>query len=187
MNGTEMIILSYIDVRPYLFLAGLPIFVLLVILVCRLAGVKLRKIWVGGIASLIFTGLFVFLLTGFGPFVAQEEIREYRMTWAIQPPPTGSKITQSKVVLTFVEFPAHFIYHYSDDLAQHLRTGGKEEVEVTFEVTSDYGKVRGFSEVEIAGLKGWKHDPEGFGGGGVTGNGSAPSPWGGSHSKQSRE
>ncbi len=171
-----MTILAYIDIRPFLFLGGLPVFILLVILVCRLAGVKLRRTWVGVIASLVFTGLFTIFLTGFGPFVSQKESREYRMTWDIQRPPSGSKITQSKVTLTFVDFPTHSIYLYSDELAQHLRTGGPKEVTVVFDVTSDYGKVRGYSEREIAGLKGWQIDPEGQGGAGAVGD-SEHSPW----------
>ena len=172
-----MSLLSYIDVRPFLFLGGLPLFVLLAFLICRITGVTVPKAWVALVASLVFTGLFTLFLTGYGPFVGQTEIREYRMTWEIQPPPPDSGITQPRVVLTFVDFPAHFIYHDSDELAEHLNTGGQEEISVVFEVTSDYGKVRGFSELEIAGLNGWKIDPEGQSGAGVVGGDSRPSPW----------
>ena len=73
----------------------------LVILVCRLAGVKLARIWVVGIASLVFTGLFLFFLTGFGPFVDRKEIREYRMAWTIQPPASKPSPRWSSHSLSF--------------------------------------------------------------------------------------
>ena len=161
--------LAYIDARPFLFVAGLPLFILLAILVCRLTRVKLHKIWVAAISSIVFTGLFLFFLTGYGPYVYQTEMREYRMTWEIQQPPSNSRISQSSVILSFADFPGHFINHYSDELAQHLEATGKDEVTVEFEVTLHYGKVAAYSAVEAEGLNGWQFDPEGTSGGGVKG------------------
>ena len=167
-----MTILSYIDVRPFVFLAGLPVFILLAIWGCRLAKARVSKWRTALISSLIFTGLFTLFLTGVGPFVNQTAIREHRMTWEIKPPPPdGTK--GAEVVLSFVEFPGHFIGHYSDELAEHLRAGGEKEVTVVFEVTSDYGKVRGYNETEIAGLKNWRSD---WGYGRVQGT-PTRSPW----------
>ena len=168
----EMVILAYIEIRPFLFLGGLPVFVLLAILVCRLARAKVSKGKAAVISSLVFTGLFIFFLSGYGPFVDQQEIREYRMTWEIKPPPSG-KASQSEVVLSYVDFPGNSISQYSDDLAQHLRGIGKEQVAVVFEVTSDYGKVRGYNAVEIAGLKTWRSEGSGGGSNGDPKN----SPW----------
>jgi predicted PurR-regulated permease PerM len=167
-----MTFLAYIDVRPFLFLAGLPIFILLTLLVCWLVRAKVNKGKAALISSLVFSGLFAFFLTGFGPFVNQTEIREYVMTWEIKPPPSdGTK--GSEVVLSFVDFPGHYIGQYSDELAEHLRANGKEQVKVVFDVTSDYGRVRGLSETEIAGLTSWHSN------GGYAGTRGTPSksPW----------
>jgi hypothetical protein len=111
-----MTFLAYVDVRPFLFLAGLPIFILLTILGCRLARAKVSKGKVALISSLLFTGLFAFFLTGFGPFVDQPEMREYMMTWEAKPPPSDG-MGESEVVLSFVDYPDHYIGEYSDESA----------------------------------------------------------------------
>ncbi len=167
-----MTVLAYIDVRPFLFLAGLPIFILFTILGCRLLRSTVSKGKAAFISSLVFAGRFGFFLTGFGPFVDQISTREYLMTWEIKPPPTHGT-QESEVILSFVDFPNHYIGRYSDELAEHLRATGKEQVKAVFEVVTDYGKVRGFSETEIAGLKSWRSD------GGFAGSRGEPSesPW----------
>jgi len=148
-------VLAYIDIRHFLFLAGLPIFILITVLGRRLTRSTVSKGKAAFISSLVFTGLFGFFLTGFGPFVGQVSTREYVMTWEIKPPSTlGTQ--ESEVILSFVEFPNYFIGDYSDDLAEHLQANREEQVKVVFEVITDYGKVRGFSETEIAGLKSWR-------------------------------
>ena len=167
-----MTILAYVEVRPILFLAGLSFFILLAFLVCRLTRATVSKGKVVVISSLLFTGLFVFFLTGYGPFINQKETRNYRMSWEIQPP-RSDKVTQPEVVLSFVDFPGNYIRHYSDELARHLRAGVKEEVNVVFRVTSDYGKVRGYHAVEIAGLMGWRSE----GSSGGTWGDPEKSPW----------
>lgn len=149
-----MNLLAYIDVRPLLFLAGLPLFIVLTISVCKLIGAKVNRGRAALISSLVFTGLFAFFVTGFGPFVDQKESREYLMTWEIKPPPSED-VSESEVVFSFVDYPDHYFAEYSDELAAHLRSTGQAEVKVVFEVTSDYGKVRGYSQKEIAGLKNW--------------------------------
>ena len=102
-------------------------------------------------------GFFTFLLTGVGPFIDQKETREYMMTWEIKPGPTNG-MKQSEIVLSFVDFPGHCIGEYSNELAAYLREKGEQPVKVVFEVTSDYGKVRGFHETEIAGLHQWESE-----------------------------
>lgn len=165
-------VLAYIDVRPLLFLAGLPIFILFTVLGCRVMRSTVGKGKAVFIAVVVFTGLFCFFLTGFGPFVDQITTREYMMTWEIKPPTTHGT-QESEVILSFVDFPNHYIGQYSDQLAEHLRAEGKQQVKVVFEVVTDFGKVRGFSETEIAGLKSWRSD------GGFAGSRGEPSesPW----------
>jgi predicted PurR-regulated permease PerM len=167
-----MTLLAYIDVRPFLFIGGLPLFVGLSLLVCWLAKAKFKTSNVVLSSVLLFTLLFAFLLTGVGPFINQKEIREYMMTWEIKPHPSNG-MKESEVVLTFVDFPDHYIGEYSDQLATHLRDKGDQPVKVIFGVTSDYGKVRAFHETEIAGLRKWKSEW------GYVGSSGSPgkSPW----------
>jgi hypothetical protein len=152
-----MTLLAYTDIRPILFLAGLPLFIGLAVLVCSITGAKFQKRKVALFSSLLFVGLFTFFLTGAGPFVDQKETREYWMTWEIKPGPSQG-MKESEVVLSFVDFPGHYIGIYSDQLAAHLPTLVSKKVKVVFEITSDYGKVRGFKETEIAGLKNWSSE-----------------------------
>jgi predicted PurR-regulated permease PerM len=167
-----MTLLAYIDVRPFLFIGGLPLFIGLSLLVCWLAKARFKKGNVTLFSALLFTVLFTFFLTGVGPFIDQKEVREYMMTWETKPRPSNG-MKESEVVLTFVDFPGHYIGEYSDELAAHLRDKGKQPVKVVFEVTSDYGRVRGFHETEIGGLRGWKSE---WGYAGSSGS-PAKSPW----------
>lgn len=132
----------------------------------------------GGLSLLyvvIYNTSCLVLLTSAGPFVDQKQTREYWMTWDIKSE-SAIPATETEVVLSFVDFPCHYIGEYSNALANHLRQIGDRKVKAVFEVTSDFGKLRGFRSLEIAGLKGWKSE------GGYTGsthlNGStSASPW----------
>ncbi|MDF1849763.1 MAG: hypothetical protein P1U85_02935 [Verrucomicrobiales bacterium] len=152
-----MTTLAYIDVRPFLFLVGLPLFIGLALLIGRFAWRKAPKRTVAFFSTLLYTALFTLFLTGFGPFIDQEETREYLMTWELNEGGSDEK-RETEVVLSFVDFPGYYIGEYSDDLAIHLREQANREVKVLFEVTSDYGKVRGFNATEIGGLREWKSE-----------------------------
>ena len=168
-----MIPLAYIDVRPFLFVGGLPLFIGIVLLVCWLIGLKWQKGKVALISSLIFTALFTLFLTGFGPFVDQKETREYRMTWSIAQTPSTRGMKEAEVILRFVEHPQYAVGQFSDELAAHLKEKGEDTITAKFRVTYDYGKVRGYSVREIAGLSGWKSE---WGYGSVSGS-TEDSPW----------
>jgi hypothetical protein len=167
-----MTFLAYIDVRPFLFMGGLSLFTGLCLLVCGFVKADFNKWKVALFSALIFTALFALFLTGVGPFVDQKQTREYWMTWEIKPVPSNA-MKESEVALSFVDFPGHSIVEYSDELATHLRQRGERKVKVIFEVTSDYGKVRGFHGTEIAGLRDWKSE---WGYSGASGSPKA-SPW----------
>ena len=169
----RMTLFAYIDIRPWLFIGCLPLFIGISLLICRAAKTNIRKSNVALISALIFTVLFTLFLTGVGPFIAKKEIREHMMIWEIRPSQSGG-MKQSEVVLSFIEFPGYYLCEYSDELAVHLREKGEQQVKVVFEVTSDYGRVRGFHEIEIAGLREWDSE------GGYAGSSGSParSPWG---------
>lgn len=162
--------LAYIDGRPFLFVLGLPLFILLAVIGCRITKARFRKSTVAFVAGIAFTALFAFFL--YGPFIGQTETREYMMTWRIEPSPSNG-MKEAEVVLSFVDFRGHYIGEYSNELADHLKAKGEKEVKVVFEVTSDYGKIRGFNETEIAGLKTWRSEW------GYAGSSGSPekSPW----------
>ena len=83
----------------------------------------------------------------------QTNTRQFPMTWKIDPDDKNGE--NSLVKLSFVDFPGHHIGEYSNQLANHLKKEGKEEVSATVEITRDaFGNVS-YSVTEIAGLKQW--------------------------------
>ena len=101
------------------------------------------------------------------------------MSWEIKSPQLhgeanqGTQINVPEVTFSFIDFPEHFIGYHSHELADHLKKNGKEEIKALIEITSDYGKVRGYSVLEIAGAKSW---PNGWSFGGSSGS-PQRSPW----------
>ena len=136
------------DIRPLIFVAGLPLFIALSLLVSWATKRKFTARNVVLFSSLLFTGLFTLLLSGFGPFVDRKEIREYRMTWRIKANPSEGR-KEDEVVLSFVDFPGHEVGEYSNELAAYLRQRGEQPVNVVFEVTTDYRKVEVFTRSRL--------------------------------------
>ena len=161
---------AYIELRPVFFVVGLLVFAGIGLLLRRSARARVRKVTVGLISSLAFIVVFTVFFTGYGPFVGQKKAREFRMTWRINEHPLGGR-TQEEVVLFFVGYPGSCLGEYSDELAAHLREKGEDEVKVLFEVTSDYGKVRGFHMTEVAGLARWASESA------YSSSSGGPSPW----------
>ncbi len=145
------------DIRPFLFVIGLPLFIALSLLVAWATRRKFKARQVALFATLLFTGLFTFFLTGFGPLVDRKETREYPMTWQINAIPSTAR-KEAEVVLSFVDFPGYEIGEFSNELAAYLRQRGEQPVKVVFEVTIDYRKVRGFHAIEVAGLRSWRSE-----------------------------
>ena len=168
--------LAYVDVRPIVFLGGLPVFFLLGLLACRLLGASAGRGKVAVLSSASWATIFVLFMTGFGPFVDQTDLQEHRMTWKVQasdPALVGLPASEPLVELSFADHPGHFLWITSGELAEHLQAAGQEEVLGLFETTSDYGRLRGYNLLEIAGLRGWA---AGRSAGGTRGD-PASSPW----------
>ena len=64
-------------------------------------------------------------------------------------------VSDPQVILQFVSHPNHRLNMFSKDLASHLQALQQDTIPVTFEITRDYGRMRGFSTLDIAGLKQW--------------------------------
>ena len=143
---------AWIDTRPFFYAIGLPCVILLTILACRIAQSKKRR-WKVTLTTLaIYTVLFLFFMHG--PFIGQVKTREYMMTWEIRHN-QSSKIEAPEVILSFVDFPGHFISYSSRELLSHLKMRKEEKVAVLIEITSDYGMVRAYSVKKISGLENW--------------------------------
>jgi len=83
----------------------------------------------------------------------QTKTQEFQMTWKIDPEDKNQE--NSLVELSFLDFPGHFIGEYSNQLADHLKKDGNEEVPATFEITRDALGNVSYSVTESAGLKQW--------------------------------
>ena len=164
-------ILAWVDVRPFLFVLGIPVIILLTFLGCALVKSKVRRFKVSIITLILYVILFGFFF--YGPFIGQTRTREYMMSWEIKSPHERAETKGPEVIFYFMEFPEHYIGYHSSDLADHIKKNGTEEVKVLIEITSDYGKVRGYSVLEIAGAKSWSKELS------YGGNSGSPqrSPW----------
>ena len=96
----------------------------------------------------------------------------FDMEWSYGGPSQGHSSRQH-VVLRFKSHPNHYVGIFSEDLGGYLETLPSRDVRVVFEVTTDFGRMRGFHETQIGGKQSWTQ----LGGyAGVSGS-SDPSPW----------
>ena len=163
-------LLAYIDTRPLIFVAGWLLVLLLWLVARKIRGYRGPMLLSAMAIHLGYGGLFILLATGWGPFVDQKEVRTMPMQWQIreESPTEAGRIRMAgmagmaeenasdpQVILKFVSHPNHRLNMFSKDLASHLQGLEQDTIPVTFEVTRDYGRMRGFSTLDIAGLKQW--------------------------------
>ena len=163
-------LLAYIDTRPLIFVAGWLLVLLLWLGARKIRGYRGSMLLSAVAIHLSYGGLFILLATGWGPFVDQKEVRTMPMQWQIreESPTEGGRISMPgmtgiaeenasapQVILQFVSHPNHRLNMFSKDLASHLQALQQDTISATFEITRDYGRMRGFSALDIAGLKQW--------------------------------
>ena len=163
-------LLAYIDTRPLIFVAGWLLVLLLWLGARKIRGYRGPMLFSAVAVHLGYGALFILLATGWGPFVDQKEVRTMPMQWQIreESPTEGGRISMPgmtgiaeenasapQVILQFVSHPNHRLNMFSKDLASHLQALEQDTISVTFEITRDYGRMRGFSTLDIAGLKQW--------------------------------
>jgi len=165
-----MMHLAYIDVRPFLYLGGLALVLLLGLLFSAVVMKGARKGRVAVAATAVWTVLFTLFLTAYGPFVGQEAVIEHRLTWTVEPEDPGGVAV---VELSFIDHPGHHLWEQSEELLAHLEALGEPTVLGRFRVTRDYGRVRAYDLIEVAGLRGWASK----GAAGGTRGQPASSPW----------
>ena len=160
-------LLAYIDTRPLIFVAGWQLVLLLMLGARKIRGYRGPMLLSTVAIHLGYGGLFILLATGWGPFVDQKEVRTMPMQWQIreESPTEAGRISMEgmaeenasdpQIILQFVSHPNHRLNMFSKDLASHLQALEQDTISVTFEITRDYGRMRGFSTLDIAGLKQW--------------------------------
>ena len=163
-------LLAYIDTRPLIFVAGWLLVLLLWLVARKIRGYRGPMLLSAMAIHLGYGGLFILLATSWGPYVNQKEVRTMPMQWQIreESPTEGGRISMPgmtgiaeenasapQVILQFVSHPNHRLNMFSKDLASHLQALEQDIISVTFEITRDYGRMRGFSTLDIAGLKQW--------------------------------
>lgn len=173
------ILLLSIVLHLAIFYFKLGWFVIYIWLVGGFLALQITK-WAWGNSSRKFVGIILVLgsyaLSNFfvwnGLFNWTSE-RVFNMVWHDKGLQNEGK--EAEIVLAFAEYPQHQIGIYSNELAAYLKSNRTTDVQVTFEVTSDLGCMKGFDEKKIGALSKWKSA------GGYTqviGETAEPSPWG---------
>ena len=160
-------LLAYIDTRPLIFVAGWLLVLLLWLGARKIRGYRGPMLLSAVAIHLGYGGLFILLATSWGPYVNQKEVRTMPMQWQIheEGPTEAGRISMEgmaeenasdpQIILQFVSHPNHRLNMFSKDLASHLQALEQDTIPVSFEITRNYGRMRGFSTLDIAGLKQW--------------------------------
>src|SRR5215470_3302833 len=123
------------DLRPILFVAAMPILLILAWLIRRfkIPGKSYASIFGG--TFLVFIALFWFFLAG--PFIGKTVYKTFPMNWRIVTDSAEESTAfagETHVVLNFVADPNKGIAYYSSEIADFLRSNGKNPVYVTFKI-----------------------------------------------------
>jgi hypothetical protein len=141
------------DLRPILFLAALPVLLILTWVIRRFKFP--HKPYAPIFGAIFLTFIVVFWLFFAGPFIGKTAYKTFPMNWSIVTQSAHESAAfagETNVTLNFVADPNQGIAYKSSEIADYLRKSGKNPVDVTFEITSDYGKVRGFDAMRIDNL-----------------------------------
>ena len=105
----------------------------------------------GFLLIVLLLGLYIFFvgLTWFS-IVGDTSHRTYSMNWVNRG--TKNNFNQPEIFLEYVDYPGFHEGIYSEELADYLNTLATNQVDVKFEVTSNFGCVRSFYEVQIGNL-----------------------------------
>ena len=122
---------------------------------------------------LVIVYIFLSVISLIYIIVGDKSYRTFKMTWANEG--ANNDFKESEILLGFVEYPGHYEGIYSNELAAYLKQLPGNQVDVTFEVTSNFGCLRGFNETQIGELKSWR-SPFGYSRGTDFAE-DHPSPW----------
>src|SRR6266853_4954780 len=133
------------DLRPILFLAAVPVLLILAWVIRRFKSPDNSYAAIFGATFLAFSVLFWFFMAG--PFIGRTTYKTFPMNWSIvthSAEESAALPGETNVTLNFVADPNQGVGYYSFEIADYLRKNAKNPVDVTFEMTTDYGKMRGF-------------------------------------------
>jgi hypothetical protein len=127
--------IAYIDTRPWILMAAVPI------LLC--IGILIRRLWrpQSSYSSITlplvlgFIALFQFLL--YGPFVHQKRIVTSSATWAL------SEGSAPVVSFSFTGLPFNGLRTSDRDVIAHMRGINSPTIPVSVSITYDFGRMRG--------------------------------------------
>lgn len=123
------------------------------------------------ISPILIAALYLFVIySSWNLFTDRKHRQTFSMSWNDKG--NVNQYNESEVVLHFQDFPEQYIGIFSNDVANYLKNHTYNNLLVTFEVTSDFGCMRGFHEVQIGDLHHWK---SAWGYGSIT---ESASPWG---------
>lgn len=144
-------LLAYVSILHWALAANLLVVVLLLAWAFTARGRwrTFARVTVGVVTSVsvLFWGS-IALFTG-----VKREMR-FDMTWEYGQPVDACPGAKH-VILRFKGYPDYAIGVCSADLGDYLEGRGGREVPVVFEVTRDFGRTRGFHEVQIGELRQW--------------------------------
>jgi hypothetical protein len=108
----------------------------------------------------------------FHSFAGVTKEMAFDMEWSYGGPSRGYTARQH-IVLRFKSHPNHFVGIFSEDLGGYLETLPSRDVTVVFDVTTDFGRTRGFHQTQVGDRRSWSH----LGGYAGSRGDSDPSPW----------
>ena len=127
--------LAYIDTRPWILLAAIPILLCTGFLVRKF--LRPQSSYLGITLPLIlgFLALFQFLL--YGPFIDQKRVVTRPATWVLS---EGSSPTVS---FSFTDLPFGGLQTTDRDVIVHMRGVSSPTIPVSVLITHDFGRMRG--------------------------------------------
>jgi hypothetical protein len=144
--------LAYIDIRPWILIAAIPLLCVGAWLVRRL--LRPQAGYVTILALLIFGFLAAYQFTLYGPFIDQHRVVSTPAKWAIR-----SDLSPPKVAFTFTELPYGDLYTTDRDVFAHVTNLKSETVTMSVELSYDFGRNRGMS-LDFACVDGILFRPE---------------------------
>lgn len=121
---------------------------------------KWKAAWLA-VSSVVFISVLwwasVFLFTGVKHQVAHD------MTWSYGPNEQG-RPGDEHIILRYKKDPRQHVGIISKDLAQYLESRHSPDVRVIFEITTDFGRMRGYRVIQIGERRAWLETGMRYGG-----------------------